>query len=46
MLPIKFAVSSEAVHETLIWSDWSHPVNLTVPGGSVPIPNQGPGTTT
>ncbi len=45
-LPIEFAVSSKAVHETIIWSDWSHPVYLTVPGGSVPIPNQSPGTTT
>ena len=44
-LPIELAVSSKSVHETIIWSDWSHPVYLTVPGGSVPLPNQGSGTT-
>lgn len=44
-VPIEFAVSSKGVHETITWSDWNHPVYLTVPGGSVPLPNQGSGTT-
>jgi hypothetical protein len=39
-LPIKFVISDKTVHETTIWSDWSHPVYLSTPTDSQPIPNQ------
>jgi hypothetical protein len=39
-LPIEFVVSTKAVHETEVWSAWSHPVYLSTPSNSEPIPNQ------